>query len=315
MHVCFRAMGKPSAVRGGKGKGKIGHGGQKGVKQRPGAGVKKAGASRSRASAGEKDSAKRKHGADVFEVDEEVVSDKKKRDDLRRFAGVDIYEYEQPEHFDDEDDEEIDEDGAFDEDDYDRFGDVGAARKKRNNRSDEEDDDNDGDANAGETDDEDELEGIFRSDGEDSGGGTDEDEAGAGGGGDSEEDAEDDEVARHQKLMALVRNRQEDTADETSSGFVPATMEGEFAAPAPSQALSLSSLLGGAAAQKTGALRSVAKELGKLEAKKAVAVPAPTVVTARATREAAYLDTSNTVGNWQPIVKQNREELLAMNAR
>ena len=62
--------------------------------------------------------------------------------------------------------------------------------------------------------------------------------------------AEDDEVARHQKLMALVRNRQEDTADETSSGFVPATMEGEFAAPAPSQALSLSSLLGGAAAQK-----------------------------------------------------------------
>jgi len=52
----------------------------------------------------------------------------------------------------------------------------------------------------------------------------------------------------------------------------------------------------------------VAKELTKLDKKKAVAVPAPTVVTARAMREAAYSDTNKTVTNWQPIVKQNREK-------
>jgi hypothetical protein len=66
---------------------------------------------------------------DVYEYDGDETSEQKKRDELRRFAGVDVYDYEQPEDF--EDDEEIDEDAAFDDEDYDRFGDVGKAKKDR----------------------------------------------------------------------------------------------------------------------------------------------------------------------------------------
>lgn len=128
--------GKPSPSGGGV-RAKDG----KGVKaakpafqQRPGAA---AGGKRGFSSA-EKKSAKKKQSADVYELDDDVMTDKKKRDELRRFAGVDIYEYEQPEHFDEDDDEEIDEEEAFGEEDYDRYGDVGAKKKKGSRYEEEE---------------------------------------------------------------------------------------------------------------------------------------------------------------------------------
>jgi len=100
--------------------------GKPAFQQRPGAAT----AGKKGFSSAEKKSAKKKQSADVYELDDDVMTDKKKRDELRRFAGVDIYEYEQPEHFDDDDDEEIDEDEAFGEDDFDRYGDVGVKKKK-----------------------------------------------------------------------------------------------------------------------------------------------------------------------------------------
>ena len=65
---------------------------------------------------------------DVYEYDGDELTESQKRDELRRFAGVDVYDYEQPEDF--ANDEEIDEDAAFDEEDYDRFGDIGKQKKK-----------------------------------------------------------------------------------------------------------------------------------------------------------------------------------------
>ena len=100
--------------------------GKHAFQQRPGAAT----AGKKGFSSAEKKSAKKKQSADVYELDDDEMTDKKKRDELRRFAGVDIYEYEQPEHFDDGDDEEIDEDEAFGEDDFDRYGDVGVKKKK-----------------------------------------------------------------------------------------------------------------------------------------------------------------------------------------
>ena len=100
--------------------------GKPAFQQRPGAAT----AGKKGFSSAEKKIAKKKQSADVYELDDDVMTDKKKRDELRRFAGVDIYEYEQPEHFDDDDDEEIDEDEAFGEDDFDRYGDVGVKKKK-----------------------------------------------------------------------------------------------------------------------------------------------------------------------------------------
>jgi U3 small nucleolar RNA-associated protein 14 len=105
-----------------------------------------------------------------------------------------------------------------------------------------------------------------------------------------------------------VRGRKRGNDDDITIGYVPAAAESEFGATSTAQSLSLSSLLGAGALNKSGALKSVAKELTKLDKKKAVSVPAPSVVTARATREAAYDDTSKTLTNWQPIVKQNREK-------
>ena len=152
----------------------------------------------------------------------------------------------------------------------------------------------------------DELDGIFESDGEGGGKGGDDDE-------DDEDDEaetldEEDEETRRQKLLATVRGRKRGEEDDVSSGYVPAAMESEFSATSTAQSLSLSSLLGGSMLSKSSALKSVAKELTKLDKKKSVAVPAPTIVTARAMREAAYSDTNKTVTNWQPIVKQNREK-------
>ena len=60
---------------------------------------------------------------DVYDLEEEQLTEKQRRAQLEKFAGVDIYEYEQPEHF--SDDEEIDEDEAFDDDDFEKFGDIG----------------------------------------------------------------------------------------------------------------------------------------------------------------------------------------------
>ena len=67
-------------------------------------------------------------GHDVYEYDGDELTEQQKRDELRRFAGVDVYDYEQPENFDN--DEEIDDDEAFDDEDYDRFGDIGKKKKK-----------------------------------------------------------------------------------------------------------------------------------------------------------------------------------------
>ena len=64
----------------------------------------------------------------MYEYDGDELTESQKRDELRRFAGVDVYDYEQPEDF--ANDEEIDEDAAFDEEDYDRFGDIGKQKKK-----------------------------------------------------------------------------------------------------------------------------------------------------------------------------------------
>lgn len=297
-------MGKPVARGGGKGKGSPASGGVKkdggkGAKggskmqQRPGSSGKKKGGGYSSA---EKKIAKKKQSADVYELDDDEMTDKKKRDELRRFAGVDIYEYEQPEHFDEEDDEEIDEDEAFDEDDYDRYGDVGVLKKKGSRYEEEEEE---------EESEEDELEGIFESDGEGGGEGGEDDD-------DMEKDGEDvdaeEEEARSQRLLATVRGRKRADDDDLASGYVPAAQESEFSATSTAKSLSLSSLLTGGTLNNSNALKSVAKELTKIDKKKAVAVPAPTVVTARATREAAYTDTNKTVTNWQPIVKQNREK-------
>jgi hypothetical protein len=66
---------------------------------------------------------------DVYEYDGDELTEQQKRDELRRFAGVDVYDYEQPEDFDN--DEEIDEDAAFDDDDFERFGDIGKIKKKK----------------------------------------------------------------------------------------------------------------------------------------------------------------------------------------
>lgn len=271
--------------------------GSKSVKVRP-AFQKRQGGKVPLLPAGKQGLTKKPASADVYEVEHDEMTDKKKRDELRRFAGVDIYEYEQPDHFDEEDDEEIDEDEAFDEDDYDRYGDVGVVRKKgsRYDDDDDEDDDNDSDSNE-----EDELDGIFESDGEGSGKEAEDSE------GDDDGD-EQEEEARRQRLLETVRGRKREEDDDNASGYVPAAAESEFSATSTAQSLSLSSLLGAGALNKSGTLKSVASELSKLEKKKAVAVPAPTVVTARATREAAYDDTSRTLTTWQPVVKQNREK-------
>ena len=217
----------------------------------------------------------------------------------------DVYEYEQPEHFNEEDDEEIDEDEAFDDDDFDRYGDVGAAKKKGSRYEEEEDEDEDEDEENASGD---ELDGIFESDSE--GGSGSEDGLDDDG---EEEDADEEhggEEARRRQLLATVRGRSRggDDEDDVASGYVPAAAESEFSATSTAKSLSLSTLLDGGALGKSRALKSVAKELTKLEKKKAVAVPVPAAVSARATREAAYADTSNVVTNWQSVVKQNREK-------
>jgi U3 small nucleolar RNA-associated protein 14 len=184
---------------------------------------------------------------------------------------------------------------------------VGAAKKKKKGSTyeaeEEEEEEEDGDASGSG----DELDGIFESDSE--GGGRD------GGGGedgqddDDEEDEEDGgEEARRQQLLAKVRGRSRGDEDDVSSGYVPAAAEGEFSATSTAKSLSLSALLAGSTRAKSSVLKSVATELTKMERKKSVAVPAPAVVTARATREAAYMETSKTVTNWQSVVKQNREK-------
>ena len=250
-------------------------------------------------SSAEKKNNKKKPSADVYELDEDVMTDKKKRDEMRRFAGVDIYEYEQPEHFNDEDDEEIDEDDAFDEEDFDRYGDVGVAKKKSSRYEEAEEDEEDV------SDDENALDGIFESDAE--GGGEDDVE-----GEDFDDDSDDadaeEKEASGQRLLATVRSRKRDSDDDLARSYAPSAVESEFSATSTAKSLSLSSLLRGSTLKKSSALKSIAKELTKLEKKRAVAVPAPTIVTARATREAAYVDTSKSVSLWQPIVKQNREK-------
>ena len=75
-----------------------------------------------------KNNAVKTKGHDVYEYDGDELTEQQKRDELRRFAGVDVYDYEQPENFDN--DEEIDDDEAFDDEDYDRFGDIGKKKKK-----------------------------------------------------------------------------------------------------------------------------------------------------------------------------------------
>ena len=241
---------------------------------------------------------------DVYDLEEEQLTEKQRRAQLEKFAGVDIYEYEQPEHF--SDDEEIDEDEAFDDDDFEKFGDIGRSLKKgskgKRKGGDEERDDDEGegseDEEGGVDDSGDGLNGIF----DDSDEEEEDDRESGSEPGDDEDDGEDEE--QHQQLMAAVRSRQRD--DNDGALAVPAAAESEFAVASHGKQLSLSALA--SSLKGNSAMAAVAKELGKLEAKKAVSVPAAPVVAARANREVGYEETKKVVGSWQATVKENREK-------
>ncbi len=64
----------------------------------------------------------------VYAFDEDDDGDTKKKDSERRFQGVSVYEYELGDDFEDE---EIDEDEAFEAEDYERYGNIGGDGKKR----------------------------------------------------------------------------------------------------------------------------------------------------------------------------------------
>ena len=53
---------------------------------------------------------------------------------------------------------------------------------------------------------------------------------------------------------------------------------------------------------------AVVKQLGQLQEREAVAVPAPTAIANRAMREVGYEKTKEEVSKWQPIVNQNRNK-------
>ena len=79
----------------------------------------------------------------VYAFDEEDDGETKKKDSERRFKGVSVYEYEIGDDFEDE---EIDKDEAFEAEDYEKYGNIGADTKKRgkgtrSGANDEEDDD------------------------------------------------------------------------------------------------------------------------------------------------------------------------------
>ncbi|EKX41129.1 hypothetical protein GUITHDRAFT_112862 [Guillardia theta CCMP2712] len=240
----------------------------------------------------------KKVGEDVYEESDED-EERRQKDEKRRFAGVDIYEYEQPDHF--SDDEEIDEDEAFGEDDYDRYGDLGG----KDDRSCKRDEllaaflNSGGENYRDEDEDEDEAEGsddmddIFNEDG-----GEDEQSEG-----EEEEEEEEDDEDRHMQLLAAVKATKKKEEQELS--YVPAAAEGEFGVGTQGKQLSLSSLLDPLKSKQS--MKSVVKDLEEVEGKRAVAVPAPTIVTQRAMRQVGYEDTKNTVTHWLPIVKKNRE--------
>eukprot|EP00960_Hanusia_phi_P065619 766158-Hanusia_phi.AAC.3 len=112
---------------------------------------------------------------------------------------------------------------------------------------------------------------------------------------------EDEE--RHQQLLAAVKATKRKEEEEIS--YVPAAQESEFGVGTQGKQLSLSSLLDPLKSKQS--MKGVVKELEEVEGKRAVAVPAPTIVTQRAMRQVGYEDTKNTVTHWLPIVKKNRE--------
>ncbi len=123
---------------------------------------------------GQKSASRRKKNREenVYAFDEEDDGETKKKDSERRFKGVSVYDYELGEDFEDE---EIDEEEAFEAEDYEKYGNIGGDGKKRGKMT---------DANMGDgSDDEQELEDLFgadrsgSSDDDDSEGAMDDDEA------------------------------------------------------------------------------------------------------------------------------------------
>ena len=114
---------------------------------------------------------------------------------------------------------------------------------------------------------------------------------------------EQDDEDRHMQLLAAVKATKKKEEQELS--YVPAAAEGEFGVGTQGKQLSLSSLLDPLKSKQS--MKSVVKDLEEVEGKRAVAVPAPTIVTQRAMRQVGYEDTKNTVTHWLPIVKKNRE--------
>jgi hypothetical protein len=81
-------------------------------------------------SEGHKSASRRKKDREdnVYAFDEDDGEETKKQDTERRFKGVSVYEYELGDDFEDE---EIDEDEAFEVEDYERYGNIGGDGKKR----------------------------------------------------------------------------------------------------------------------------------------------------------------------------------------
>ena len=104
---------------------------------------------------GQKSASRRKKNREenVYAFDEEDDGETKKKDSERRFKGVSVYDYELGEDFEDE---EIDEEEAFEAEDYEKYGNIGGDGKKRGKTADP----NMGDG----SDDEQELDDLFGAD-------------------------------------------------------------------------------------------------------------------------------------------------------